>query len=124
MATKKTAKKTTKKKTRAKAPPPPKAVAVVDPVALKVSPDEVRLSIDAASAAFNVPGRFVRAALGDGRLGGFNYGGQTGWLTTAPAMRSFLEEIETPGLVQALRKEIADLKAELARVEKKGRKAA
>ncbi len=97
--------------------------AIVKAPAFVVAPDEVRLSIDAASLGFGVPGRTIRGALGDGTLSGYNYGGQTGWLTTPPAMRSFLRGLERPTLLMEQAKRIEELEAEVESLKAKLRRA-
>lgn len=87
-------------------------------------PEEVRITISEAAQAFGLPLRPIRDGLINGLIGGHNFFGRTGWLTTVPDIRAFLKGVHTPGLVTRLEERVKELEAELAAAKKAAKKAA
>lgn len=81
------------------------------PPNLSVQPEEVRITIPEVSRLFGLPERTIRDALISGLLGGHNFAGRTGWLTTVPEVRAYLRALEEPGLVTRLEARVAELEA-------------
>lgn len=93
------------------------------PPNLGAQPQEIRISIPEASQAFGIPARTIRDGLIQGLIGGHNFAGRTGWLTTVPEMRGYLRGLENPGLLLKLEARVKELEAECAAL-KKAKKAA
>lgn len=88
------------------------------PPNLGAKQEEIRISIPEASQAFGLPARTIREGLIKGLIGGYNFAGRTGWLTTVPEMRAYLRGLENPGLLLKLEARVKELEAELAALKK------